>query len=404
MRAQPAGASGRLRGDAVLAGILLADFLGAIAASLVFLTMVWWVLAQDPSDLVFGLMMLALVVPLNVGVLLSGPAVARLGARRLVLWSKLGALAGATLCLALLAQDLMTLPLLALIAAATYGALGPSVTADVSRAPAITRLAGRQLIDFNAANGLAMLLGAVLGFWLAGRFNDAGQAVTSLAIGAACIAGSTLATWAAFPRDRRARAFAGTSSAHLRHLVRGVLRRTREVPAIRAMALISALLLAVSGVYEDIVLPLTLRAAGLPPSTHSAAMIASVIAGALVSLLAPGLHRSIGARPVYLVAALSVLGVLALHLAAPGPAVFVAVVLVAALSAGLTAMLGFTVMQERMPVSLQAQAAGVWHSFVMTLGSLCLLAGGLLGPASLLLLAGLAALAACLAAVSRFDG
>ncbi len=124
-RALPAGASGKPRGDAVLASILLADLLGAIAASLVFLTMTWWVLRQDPPDLVFGLMMLAIVVPLNIGVLLSGPAVARMGARRLLLWSKGGALAGAGLCLLLMAQGLMTLPLLALIAALTYGALGP---------------------------------------------------------------------------------------------------------------------------------------------------------------------------------------------------------------------------------------------------------------------------------------
>lgn len=402
-RAAPPGASSRLRGDAVLAGLLLADFMGAIAASLVFLTMVWWVLRQDPSDLVFGLMMLAIIVPLNIGVLLSGPAVARVGARRLVLWSKGGALTGAGLCLVLMTKGWMTLPLLALIAAMTYGALGPSVTADVSRAPAITRLAGRRLIDFNAANGLAMLLGAVLGFWLAGRFNDTGQSAASLALGAACIVGSILATWAAFPRDRKARAFDGTSAAHLRHLLRAVLQQVRKTPMVRAMATQAALLLAISGVYEDIVLPLTLREAGLAPSTHSAALIASVIAGALVSLLAPVLHRHIGARPVFLLCTFAALGVLLLHLAAPGPGVFIVVVLVIALCAGLTAMLGFTTMQEAMPVSLQAQAAGVWHSFVMTLGSVCLLAGGILGTASLLLLAALATLAALLATVSRFD-
>ncbi len=244
----------------------------------------------------------------------------------------------------------------------------------------------------------------MLGFWLAGRFNDTGQSATALSFGLACIAGSILATWAGFPRDRRARAFDGTSAAQLRHLLRAVLDEASRLPAIRAMALQSALLLAVSGVYEDIVLPLTLRETGLPPSTHSAALIASVIAGALVSLLAPRLHGRTAARPVVLLGALATLGALALHMASPGPAVFVAVVLTAALAAGLTAILGFTAMQERMPVSLQAQAAGLWHSFSMTLGSVCLLAGGLLGTSAVLLLAAFAALAALAAILSPSEG
>ncbi|MCC5958796.1 MAG: MFS transporter [Rhodobacteraceae bacterium] len=376
-------------GDAILSGILVADFFGAIAASLVFLTMVWWVLEQNTSDFIFGLMMLTIVLPLNIGVLVSGPAVARIGARKLLLRSKLAALLGAAICFSLLALDLMTLPVLAIIAIVTYFSLGPSVTADLSRAPAIVRLAGRRLIDFNAVNGLAMLIGSVAGFWLAGLLNDRGMAATSLGIAVLCVAASTLATWASFPRDRFPQRFEGSGNSHFWHLVRRVFTQLRSTVVIRNAAICSALLLTASDVYEDIFLPLILRAENFPPSVLSLALIASLIASAVVSVVAPLLYEKARLVHVFRISAVAAFLVLGLHIFGSSLWVIFAAIVVMALGAGVTGTIGFTVMQEKMPQSLQAQAVGIWQSFSMTFGSCILVIGGWLGTDVLWLVAAL---------------
>lgn len=391
----PQGPRRRLRrGDDLFAGILAADFFGAIAASLVFLSMVWWVLAQGASDLVFGLMMLTIVVPMNIGVLLSGPAVARVGARRLLIVSKLCALGGATLCLVFLALDLMTLPLLAVLAVVTYTSLGPSVTADLSRAPAIARLAGRRLIDFNAADGMVMLVGSVLGFWMAGWLNDQGKVVLALLIAVICVAISTYWTWLSFPRDRRQKAFDGSAGAHLVDLIRRVLVRFMANAALRNMAICAALLLAVSDVYEDIFVPLTLREQSQDPSALSYALIASLVASAFVSVLAPALQGRVRLRWVFLTCAVMGLMIMGLHFAGTGLWVMIVVIVVTTLGAGMTITMGFTHLQESMPQSLQAQAIGLWQSFVMTVGSVALLIGGILGTATLWFLVVMAGISA----------
>ncbi len=377
-------------GDAIMSGILIADFFGAIAASLVFLTMVWWVLEQNTSDFVFGLMILTIVLPLNLGVLLSGPAVARIGARKLLVWSKLAALLGATLCFAFLALDAMSLPLLAGIAVVTYFSLGPSVTADLSRAPAIARLAGRRLIDFNAVNGLVMLIGSVAGYLLAGFLNDRGLVATSLGIAVICVAASTMATWASFPRDRFTRPFEGTQNAHFWFLVRSVLARAKSTPMIRNAAICSAVLLAASDVYEDIFFPLVLRAEGLPASTFSFALIASLVASAVVSVLAPSLYQRVRMGWIFQASAVAALLMIALHLFGTSLGLMYAVIVVLAIGAGVTGTIGFTIMQEDMPQSLQAQAVGIWQSFSMTFGSCVLVMGGWLGTDVIWLVAALA--------------
>lgn len=390
------------QGDAILSGILVADFFGAIAASLVFLTMVWWVLEQNTTDFVFGLMMLTIVLPLNVGVLVSGPAVARIGARKLLIWSKTMASLGATVCFMLLALGVMTLPVLAIIAILTYFSLGPSITADISRAPAIVRLAGRRLIDFNAVNGLVLLSGSVLGFLLAGALNDRGMVSASLGIAVIFVAASTLTTWSSFPRDRFTRRFEGSKNAHFWYLVRNVLLHANAAVIIRNAAICSALLLAVSDVYEDIFLPLVIRAEGLPPSVLSFALIASLIASALVSILAPLLYQRVDVRHVFLLSATAAFLVLGLNALVPSLWVMFAVVVVATLSAGITGTIGFTVMQEKMPQSLQAQAVGVWQSFSMTFGSCMLVIGGLLGTGALWLIWTLSLLCVMLCTILTF--
>ncbi|TVP72276.1 MAG: MFS transporter [Rhodobacteraceae bacterium] len=402
-RAPRARVLGLRPGDDILAGILAADFFGAIGASMVFLTMVWWVLQQGTSDLVFGLMMLSIILPLNLGVLISGPIVARIGARRLLILSKLCALIGASLCLTLLALDLLTLPLLAMIAAGTYMSLGPSVTADLSRAPAIARLAGRRLIDFNAANGLVMLIGSVAGFWLAGQLNDRGLAVTSLRVAVAFVVLSVFWTWLSFPRDRLQAAFAGSANAHLMFLVRKVLIEANRKTIIRNTAICAALLLAVSDVYEDIVAPLKIRELAYLSSALSYALIASLLASAVVTVLAPMLHERVALQKIFAACAFGALLSMGLHLLEVTLWVLIPVIFITTISAGVTATLGFTIMQERMPQSLQAQAIGLWQSMTMSLGSMAILVGGLLGTEAVWFIAALALLVALFTLVVKID-
>lgn len=386
----------RLRpGDGALLGILASDFFGALAAATVHLTMVLWVLAQGASSTVVSLMVLTIFIPLNLGVLISGVAVARYGARRLLIASKAMALLGAFACFVLLAGDAMTLPVLSILAALTYGAMGPSITADIGRAPAFVRLAGRRLVDFHAVNGIAMVIGQVGGLGLAGLLADRFGAAAAVAAGCGLVVISLSITWASFPRDRPR---AAGASAEIIAMTRDVFNRIDGRRIGRASVLAAAAVIAVAEGCSEVVLPVATRAADLPSIALSLALCAAVVASIAAALAAQAAHEKVALPVALSIAALS--AALALFCAAVWGD-WIAIAIAAAVSVAAASGVGtmtVTSLQEAMPASLQAQAIGLWQSLVLTVSAAAILAAGLAGWAALGLLAILAIAAALLVA------
>lgn len=388
-------------GDGSLSAILASDFFGAFAGSLIHLTMIWWVLSQNVPDRIVALMVLAIFVPLNVGVLLSGVAVVRYGSRRLLIFSKLIAVGGAFACFALLASGNMTLILLAIVATVTYAAMGPSLAADVSRVPAITRLAGRRLAGFHASNGIIMVLGQVAGLGLAGYFAERTDPHVPVAAGVGILGVSALITWGYFPRDRlRPRHEQMSAVSEIKNMSAKILARLDgKVIGVRELLAVVAIMAVTEGCVE-VILPLAFRASELPPIALSGAYVLSVFSGILAAVIAQAIHEKIRLLTAVSITALLLAGFLICALVLDnmtGVLIAVAVSSAAAWGAG---TIGLSSLQENMPVSLQAQAVSIWQTVVLAAGAGTILIAGQIGSFSMLFVTGLALLAVYLCAAS----
>jgi len=160
--------------------------------------MIWWVLAQAVPDRVVGLMVLAIFVPFNLGVLLSGVAVMRFGSRKLLIFSKLIALGGGMSCGILLASGTMT---------------------------ALTRLAKRGLAGFHALNGTVLVIAQLIGFGIAALMAEHMRPEFPVSLGGVLLALSAGLTWAFFPRDRPQRQNAAPVFQQIRSLTAAVFER-----------------------------------------------------------------------------------------------------------------------------------------------------------------------------------
>lgn len=390
---------GELRsGDRALIGILLSDFFGAIAGAVIHFTMIWWVLAQAVPDRVVGLMVLAIFVPFNLGVLLSGVAVMRFGSRKLLIFSKLIALGGGMSCGILLASGTMTLPLLALVATVTYAALGPSVAADLARVPALTRLAKRGLAGFHALNGTVLVIAQLIGFGIAALMAEHMRPEFPVSLGGVLLALSAGLTWAFFPRDRPQRQNAAPVFQQIRSLTAAVFERLDNRTIGISSIIATTAVIATSEGYSEIILPLDFRSSGLPPTALAGAYGATVIAGVISAAIANAVYGKVALQTALKVICLALLPAVVLAAIFQSTwGLFVAIVLTSAAAWG-AGTLTVTTLQESMPVSLQAQAISLWHAFVLAAGALTVLVCGQIGNLSYWLTATLA----CVAAVASF--
>ena len=366
-------------GDTALLGIIVSDFFGALAGANIHLTMVWWVLSQGLSAATVSLMVLCIFAPLNAGVLLTGAAVARFGSRRLLVVSKSIALAGASSCLLALASGRMTPGLLAIIAIVTYGAMSPSMAADLARVPALARLARRRLASFHAANSAAFVAGQVGGFGLAGLLAGQGASVTSVAVGVVLVAISLAITWATFPVDRLHNRPVDGAMHVMRSQIRAVMSRLRGTPVRRAHVLAAAAIISTAQGCIEVAMPLAVRAAGLPTSVLSAALTVAVMSGVVATLLAQAVHPRVQlGRSLVLIASGLLFALLVAHAVPTITGVFVAVAATAA-AASAAGVLTVTSLQQSMPTALQAQAIGLWQFLILGVGLLTIIATGQIG-------------------------
>lgn len=365
-------------GDLALLGIIASDFFGALAGATVHLTLIWWVLGQGTSATVVSLMILAIFVPMNLGVLFSGWAVARMGARRLLLISKSVALLGAFACFVLLASGQLSLWALALISTITYGAMGPSLTADLARVPALARMANRPLAVFHAGNGISMVLGQVGGLVLAGVLMDAIGMAQTVLIGCVLVVVSLFITWISFPRDRLGSAPTGSFLTVTRDLAVTVFHRVMSAGILHRALILVGVIIAVSEGISEVFLPLVIRENGLPATTLSSTMIALVAASIVGSLLAPAISKRFALNTVMGVAtgltALLFISALSVShwMVITG---FIALIVGVATLAG---TLASTAIQEEMPNALQAQAMGLWQSTVLAASAVAIFLAGAL--------------------------
>lgn len=379
-------------GDAVLLSILSADFFGAMAGALVHLTMVWWVLEQGVSGPVVSVLVLCIFLPLNIGVLLTGVAVNRFGSRRLLIVSKLLATCGALACFTLLLTQTMTLPILALVAVLTYGAMAPSVAADIARVPALTKLARRRLETFHAANGIVMVIGQMLGLWAAGLLWDASGPATAVGIGIVMVLISTALTWLGFPRDRLAPTRPTTSVfKEIKSLSASVFDKLDSAKIDVPLILVTAAIIATAQGCIEVAFPIAVAAAGLPASALSMALILAVVTGVAATVVAEMTYARIALSTALLIIAAALFSVLSLSIYAQGLTGFYIAVGATSAAASAAGTYTITSLQERMPVSLQAQAIGLWEFLTLSLGSLTILATGFVSSWSLTFIALIAA-------------
>lgn len=389
--------AGLRSGDAILASILASDFFGTIAGSLVHLTMVWWVLEQGVSGPTVSLLVLCIFLPLNIGVLLTGVAVERFGARKLLLASKLIATFGAALCFTLLIYDKMTLTILGVLAVAIYGAMAPSVSADISRVPAIAKLANRRLETFHAINGIVMVTGQILGFWAAGLLWDIIGPPAAVGLGVAFVLTSTGLTWIGFPRDRMRPPSPLQMLEQVKELIRSVLQNLVGPNVNLSTVLVTAAVIATSQACIEVALPIAVAAAGLQASALSWALFLAVVTSVIASIVAEITYARIRLAPALLVISMVLLVFLIVSAAIADITGFYLAVVVTSGAAAAAGTFMITALQQRMPVSLQAQAIGLWEFIVLSVGSLTILATGYTGPYALIFIAALGVFAVGLA-------
>lgn len=389
-------------GDAVLLSILTADFFGALAGALVHLTMVWWVLSQGVSGPMVSLLVLCIFLPLNIGVLLTGVAVDRYGSRTLLIVSKLLATCGAMACFLLLATSTMTLPILALLAILTYGAMAPSIAADIARVPALAKLAGRRLESFHAANGIVLVLGQMAGLIGAGYLWDAVGPAAAVGLGVLLVLVSTAFTWIGFPRDRVGPRSPLSAYAQIKSLSRAVLDKLDGPKVDLPAVFVTAAIIATAQGCIEVAFPIAVAAAGLPATALSFALVLAVVTGVIATIVAEQTYAKIRLSPALLFVTLTLLGVLLAASALPGMTGFYIAVGATSAAAWSAGTYTVTALQERMPVSLQAQAIGLWEFLVLSVGSITILLTGFMGNYSLYFITAIAALSGVGAIWSTF--
>jgi len=291
----------------------------------------------------------------------------------------------------------MTLTILGILAIAIYGAMAPSVSADISRVPAIAKLANRRLETFHAINGIVMVTGQLLGLWAAGVLWDLIGPPPAVALGVLFVLVSTGFTWVAFPRDRMGVPSPLPVFEQVKELSRSVLRKLDGPNVNLSTVLVAAAIIATAQACIEVALPIAVSAAGLPASVLSWALLLAVITGISASLIAERTYAHIRLAPALLAISLILLAFLIVSAAISGITGFCIATGATSGAAAAAGTFMITSLQERMPVSLQAQAIGLWEFTVLSVGSFTILVTGFVGSYALIFIVALGALAVGLA-------
>ncbi len=323
----------RIASRVPLYGSVVTTGLSMLAAGLVSISLPWALISAGQGASLAGLASFALQIPVALGLLLGGGLVERVGPRRILILSNLGALAlvMAAAALAWLHPDRM-LPLVALLAVANLVGQ-PGTVAQDARVPELARLAGVPLERANGLRDIAVNLGLVGGPALGVLLVDLAGVPLALGLAAVLLGIIALVDALLFP------AFAGK-----RRAADGRTGRPTGIladPLLRIVAIIGVMLVAVFAALDEILVPALVVSAGLD-GTRLALFLGLA---AVAAMSASGLYSAIGHR-------------------LPARRVFVGGVLVMAVGAVLLASLPVAVGLIVAPVLIGLGVGPIWPLIV----------------------------------------
>lgn len=372
----------RLSCSLPLGGILVSDVLAFSGGATIQLSMIWWVLEVYGSPVLLSALSICMFGPLIVGVTISGLIVGRFGARRLLILSKAAASLGSIACAGILASGLMSIEILLALAVLTYGAIAPSLTADLSRVAAFAQFAGWRLATFHTASLGVLVSARLVGFALAGILVDRIGEAATVGLASVLLIASLVVTIVSFPRDRPVRGAAISVSAW-----NSLTRRILASEAFRRVGILTvtsaALLIAVGLAMIEVIVPSVAHVGQYSSTVLSVALSACAFA----NIVGAALYRLTEGRLSIARAWFTLPWLLSLALATAafdGRLVLVVSATAVCAAAGAYLATGLvSTLQKQISNSLQAQFFGLWQTLVMSTAVLVIALVGVASSLSL---------------------
>jgi len=227
------------------------------------------------------------------------------------------------------------------------------------------------------------VLGQMAGLLGAGLLWDAAGPSAAVGLGVILVLISTGCTWLGFPRDRVGPRSPLSVIAQVKTLSRSVLAKLDGPNIDLSSVLVTAAIIATAQGCIEVAFPIAVAAADLPASALSLALVLAVITGVASTVFAEMAYARTRLAPALLLIAGSLFGVLIIASAWPNITGFYIAVGATSAAAAAAGTLTITALQERMPVSLQAQAIGSSEFLVLSVGSATILLTGFTGALSL---------------------
>ncbi len=188
----------------ILAVMIGDSFFGIWSIICAGLAVLWYVVETTTGGIWLGTIAALQLIPTAAGAFLAGPVSARMGSRRLMVYSRGMATVALAIQMMLLALDMLPMAALAVLVFITSCAVGPAIAADTARFPEFTRFARIALSKFNAINNSLMFCASVLAYlisgWLVSRFGIVAALIAALAASTICL----ILLYAFFPKDNKA--------------------------------------------------------------------------------------------------------------------------------------------------------------------------------------------------------
>ncbi len=381
------------------------SLVGVFANTSANIAILWYVVQNTDSGAWLGIIAAAKILPAVLGAFISGPAVNRIGSRRLVLLSRGAATFAIVGDAVLLALDALTMPVLALLSFCSAVAVGPSMVADTTRFPEFTRLARIRLARFNALDSTSAAAAGIGGMLVTAWVIDEFGLLAAISIAACASVVATVTVGLGFPADNtayRQRLLRAAGLTLVGNASRFLLTSTVLAPVLLAAVTATALV----SVMTEVVAPLVVERSGAGPDGLAAIFIVAGLAAMLGSAAYGWLEHRLAAKPLLcLCLALFALSTLVLALS-PTLSVGIMVGFFVGLAAGILEPICQTKFQRKSPKALRSGILGVATGLQLALTLPVVLAIGLgeamVGlPAILFLMA--FALALALLSVVRAD-
>lgn len=378
-----------------LFGLLLQSGLGRFADRMAAIVYGWAILQQTGSGFWAGVVIAAHVGVLVIGTLYAGRLIARFGARPIALTGAWVSVIATSSIAALLTYGTAHPLLIAAITAAGAVFEGPSNIASETNYPEVARIARWDLLRLNALDdSLDHMAGLVAPAAGAGLIVAVGSAYGAVVIALLTVAGAITLTLS-LPEFHR------LSSASAIEL-RPVLNHLRGDKVLFPLTVLFSLVMALLAALQFIILPLSVKQAGLDPTAVAMFLVAAA-AGSLcgataTSLLQERLYLRI-IVPIAFIWLAAGAGLLILGLA---PTVLIVAGFVSGVPAGVVSPIAATLYQDRPPRWLRADVQAISGALIYAAAPVAVVVFGVLADTmqTNVLLAGISVLLLVTAAMA----